>query len=211
MNREKDRLIKDFTALLEVPEVENILRNKIEELKYRYKDSIAEVAEISRVLDPDQPEAKVLETGFEILRKDIGWIPVLPGHDEPYKIVPKKVFDEILNSSAEPDTIVMNYPIKIAGGRLFLVTFEKQDEHYYSGIIIEKQKKSTQGKETARSQGNESLPTTRTEALKLLMNYLLKYEVFRDYILREFMFKWKLLLDRGLIVSKPGRAESREP
>jgi len=140
---------------------------------------------------------------FEIpYNKEIGWIPVIKGYDEPYKVVPKKVFDEILNIAKETATIIMNHSIRISDGRMFEVTFEWHEQSYYSGIIIEKGKRFTERKkETGKLIENEIFPDKKVDRLKLLLKYLIAQKSFCDYILSEFQHKWKPLIDNEFLVN----------
>jgi len=204
---EDEKLIEEARAILLVPELGKALKHKILELK----------AAISRNIEWFQPGEET-ETGkkphsldgtrFKITRIQGNlWIPFIPGNnsDDIYRVIPQPIVDYMVDNVGNRGMINMQKGLKFPGlkGRVFDLSFEKQNDYCITGVIREVSKKavdsiSPDNLAAAIELFGISQKPQKIEMIKLLAFYLANFDDFYHHVSAEFYLHWKPLIDGKL-------------
>lgn len=197
----KENVIKDVKKLLAIPKVNGVLFHAIEEMKYLYHYEIKQYKELESTIDQKEDQtietkSRVKQVEFELEKKRKTWTGI------PVNEIPGYVIDHIINLDIDMGQSHMER-IKIEEGNTIDLVVTKHSNNYFTGSIketitpvIEKQPG------THRRQQEDKMPAMgweKKEEIKTILNYLLQYEIFYNFIRRLFRGKWKSYLDRKIL------------
>jgi len=220
MNRKE--LVSEIIELLEIPQIESILRNKVKELQILFADDIAHHKNIKQDICEGLEKMKVSEEegevhgtkyNFELYRNGEGkWIPYnvdppIPYHSEPRTIIPPAAIKLIGTYPPNPEKIekIKGFTDPSLEGRIYDLSFTRYNHHQAIVSICEINKFDTGDPENGNKNSAIRLDATMPDIpdflkFKEYFFYMEKYAIFKQHILSEFYFKWKPFLDNNLIV-----------
>jgi hypothetical protein len=196
----EDKVIEDVKKMLAIPKVNGVLFHAIEEMKYLYHHEIKQYKELESTIDQKEDQTietkpRVKQIEFELEKKRKTWT-IIPENE-----IPEYVIDHIINLDIDMGQSHMER-FKIEKNKTFDLVVTKHYNNYFTGSIketitpvIEKQPV------THQHQQEDKMPAMgwdKKEEIKTILNYLLKYEIFYDFIRRLFRDKWKHYLDKEI-------------
>lgn len=196
----EDKIIEDVKKLLAIPTVNGVLFHTLEEMKYKYHHEIKHYNELERTIvkeenQPDEKKTTLKQLEFELLKKEKKW-KVKPENEIPFAVI-----DHIINLDIDAGGSHIER-IKLEEGKMIDLIVSKHSNNNYTGSIKEKLTPVIEKHpEKHKHQEGEKLPSMgweKKEELKTILNYLLKYENFYDFVKRIFRMKWKYYLDREM-------------
>jgi hypothetical protein len=201
-------LIEEIKDLVEIPEIERIIRHRIEELKYMLSESIylyRDIEESLLELKPPKHPGKMHLCGqiFELtLIGKKTWIPSIPyplKDFDIYGIIPQEVIDFIVKYKTQ-----IGMPILLPGTtfpgleeRKFDLSFEKINNKLFTGIIYEHggAKKIVK----IETPGGKVDSREKYRKIKELNRYLIKSDDYFLHVTSEFQCRWKQLIDSEVL------------
>jgi hypothetical protein len=205
---EVEKLIEETRALLLIPGISKALKHKILELKAAISRNIdyyqtAEEAEVEK-----KPHT-LKGTRFKITRiQENLWIPSIPGNNcnDIYQVIPQPIVDYIVDNVGNIGVINMQNGLKFPGikGRVFDLSFEKQNDYCITGIIHEVKENGADSISPDNLAAVMGLPGVagkpeKIEVIKLLAFYLANVDAFYNHVASEFFLHWKQLIDGQLL------------
>ena len=205
---EIEKLIEETRAILLIPWIGNSLEHKILELKARISSDM-DSFQTGDEAEAEKKPYSLEGTRFEITRiQENLWIPFLPGNkcDDIYRVIPQVIVDYIVNNVGDRGVINMQKGLKFPRlkGRVFDLSFEKQNDYCITGIIREVKKKAVDEispdnlAETIEMFALTSKPK-KVDVIKLLAFYLANFDTFYNHVTSEFFLHWKPLIDGELL------------
>jgi hypothetical protein len=201
-------LIEEIKDLVEIPEVERIIRHRVEELKYILSESIylyRDIEDSLLELKPPKHPGKMHLCGqiFELtLIGKKTWIPSIPyplKDFDIYGIIPQEVIDFIVKYKTQ-----IGMPILLPGTtvpgleeRKFDLSFEKINNKRFTGIIYEQggAKKIVK----IENPGSKVDAREKYRKIKELNRYLIKSDDYFLHVRSEFQCRWKQLIDSEVL------------
>jgi hypothetical protein len=212
MKAENEKIIEEFTELLNIPAFKKVLLHKIEELKILLSEDIGQYKELKTILDgpglPDvQAGGKKKVKVFQLNRLGESlWIPSLVPHRKGetgiYHLLPEAVIDYIVSHKTEPGLIVAKPGVTLPElpGRRFDLYFERPRENFISGVINETECEKECENETHRDPQTSHIPVhgegVDIKSLRSFFDYLVHYPVLYNHMINQFELMWKPLIDR---------------
>jgi hypothetical protein len=205
---EVEKLIEEARTLLLIPEIGKSLKHKILELKLTISKNIdfyqtEEEAEVEKKPHP------LKGTLFKITRiKENLWIPSIPGNtgNDIYQVIPQPIVDYIVDNVGNTGVINMQNGLKFPGlkGRVFDLSFEKQNDYCITGIIHEVKENGVDSIYPDNLAAAMELTAVngkleKIEVIKLLAYYLATCDDFYDHVVSLFKLNWKLLIDNQIL------------
>jgi hypothetical protein len=218
---DRQELIDEFSELLNIPQFENIIVHKINELKLMFKDDIDLYLNLKRTYEGAGDNLmKVCENSenerdityrFELnLNEEGKWVPSNitpspPSYCGKFDIIPLAVIQHICSYQPDPAKIVKikEYSHSELENKKFEVSFTRYSHHHVFGTICELKEKDSH--DPAKCPPNVIDITDSfdmdSEAGKYreFLNYMKKFPKYRDHVFSEFFMKWKLLIDNQII------------
>ena len=205
---EVEKLIEDARTLLLIPEIGKSLKHKILELK----ETISRNIDFYQTEDEAEVEQKpqpLKGIRFKLTRiKDNLWIPSIPGNtcNGIYQVIPQPIVDYIVDNADNTGVIKMQNGLKfpILKGRVFDLSFEKENDFCITGIIHEGKENgvdSISPDNLAAVMGLTAVNGTleKIEVFKLLVYYLATCDDFYSHVVSMFNNTWKTLIDYQII------------
>lgn len=201
-------LIEEIKDLMEIPEVERIIRHRVEELKYILSESIylyRDIEDSLLELKPPKHPGKMHLCGqiFELtLIGKKTWIASIPYPLKDFDIygtIPQEVIDFIVKYKTQ-----IGMPILLPGAtvpgleeRKFDLSFEKINNKRFTGIIYE----HGGAKKIVKIENPGSKVDSREKYRKIkeLNRYLIKSEDYFLHVTSEFQCRWKQLIDSEVL------------
>jgi hypothetical protein len=186
---DKNQLLKEIEDLINIRNFRLSMFHKVEELKDIYRPDIEKYKQITAMIEPEKDKMKAPKSfdghSFEIFRRGKRWTPSID--------IPQVIIDFIVNSHIKPGIPKMDRRLKFQGLKgQYTLTFEKKDDgHFTTGTIqIEKDAAAPPG-------GNlivlQSAP--HKNDFKEFLFYLTTNKSLYEYVMSEFLFKWKPAID----------------
>jgi len=196
----EDQIIKDVKKLLAIPMVNGVVFHWLEEMKYKFHHEIKQYKELENIIDQKENQTGEKKTAvktveFELVKKRKTWKGI-PGNK-----IPAYIIDHILN--LDIDTVQSHMErINIEKDKSIDLVVTKHSNNYYSGSIketittsIEKQP----GEPQHQHLNAPPLEWEKKQEIKTILSYLLKHEIFYDFVRTLFRVKWKSYLDRKIL------------
>lgn len=201
-------LIDEIKDLVEIPEVERIIRHRVEELKYLLSKSIhlyRDIEDSLLELKPPKHPGRMHLCGqiFELtLIGKKTWIPSIPYPSSDYDIyglIPQEVIDFIVKYKAQIGMLILLPGITVPGleERKFDLSFEKINHKRFTGIIHEHggAKKIIK----IENPGGKVDDQEKYRKIKELNRYLLRSDDYFLHVTSEFQCRWKQLIDSEVL------------
>jgi hypothetical protein len=197
----EDKIIEDVKKLLAIPMVNGVVFHWLEEMKYKFHHEIKQYKELENIIDQkenqtDEKNTSLKTVEFELVKESNSW-KVIPGNK-----IPAYIIDHIINLDIDTDQSHMER-INIEKDKSIDLVVTKHCNNYYTGSIketiipvIEKQPGKHQHQHLNKM---PPLEWEKKEELKAILNYLLKYEIFYDFVRVLFRGKWKSYLDNEIL------------
>lgn len=197
----EEQIIEDVKKLLAIPMLNGVVYHWLEEKKIEFHNDIIKYNELENTIDQkekqtDEKNTAVKSLEFELMKERKIW-KVIPENK-----IPAFIIDYIINLDIDKGQSHMER-IKTGKGKSIDLVVTKYCNDYYTGSIketitpgIEKQP----GKH--RHQNLNKMPPLgweKKEEIKTIMNYLLKYEIFYNFVRKLFRGKWKSYLDKKIL------------
>jgi hypothetical protein len=115
--------------------------------------------------------------------------------------IPRELIEYILTHS-QPGGVIGMHTVKLKGGRVITLSFEKETETIFTGFIMEKIQELKETKQKKYLKPEPSTPTDKKEFLETLLIYLDECDDFYKSIYDLFTGKWKPAIDRGIFKEK---------
>lgn len=196
----EDKIIEDVKKLLAIPTVNGVLFHALQEMKYKYHHEIKQYKELESTIDQeesqtDEKKTTVKQVEFELGKKGKSW-KVKPANE-----IPGYVIDHIINLDIHTGGSHMER-IKIEEGKMIDLVVSKHSNNHYTGSIKEKiipvNEKHHEKHQHQEGNKTPAMGWEKKEELKTILNYLLKYEIFYNFVRRIFRTKWKHYLDEEI-------------
>lgn len=201
---DKRRLIGDILALLELnrPNIDRSLFHKVQELKFSISADINQYTE-EETLNPHTSPKKVdtpsKSIAYEIYKIGTLWLPLIPEIPDinPYTVLSLTLIDYIVES-AEGGIIGFKKLVQVKNYPPVKISFQQESQYLIKGTIEKIENISSSGNNQVELIEPKS---SKQDDLQTFLEYLLSPENqgFSSYMLREFILKWKPLLDAGCI------------
>jgi hypothetical protein len=205
---EVEKLIEEARALLFIPGIGKALKHKILELKAAISRNI-DYYQTAEETEVEKKPHTLKGTRFKITRiQENLWIPSIPGNtcNDIYQVIPQPIVDYIVDNVGNTGVINMQNGLKFPGlkGRVFDLSFEKQNDYCITGIIHEVKENGVDSISPDNLAAAMGLPavtgkTEKIEVIKLLAYYLAAYDDFYDHVVSLFKINWKLLIDNQIL------------
>ena len=205
---EMEKLIEEARALLLIPGIGKALKHKILEFKAAISRNI-DYYQTAEETEVEKKPHTLKGTRFKITRvQENLWIPSIPGDtcDDIYQVIPQPIVDYIVDNVGNTGVINMQNGLKFPGikGRVFDLSFEKQNDYFITGIIHEVKENGVDSISPDNLAAAMGLPAVigkpeKIEVIKLLAFYLANFDDFYDQVSSEFFLHWKPLIDGKLL------------
>lgn len=216
----RERLIREISDILEIPEIGDVLRQKILELKAmatKFRGAF-----IPAPLPENRAPSKLsdLTPGVEFDLALLGnnlWIPSLPsdpGRTDVSDVISQSMLDYIGEQSLNKKTPhFMARGLRFPGheGRVFDMVLEMIEPAYIRGVIhgrVDKHPDVPAVNEPAKADpGDSSENMNERQLLQLVFRYMADNKDFYNYVASEFLYHWKPFLDQQSSEPQPKSAE----
>lgn len=197
----EEKVIEEVKKLLAIPMVNGVVFHWLEEMKYKFNHEIKQYKELENIIDQKETQAdekkptlKTVE--FELMKESNSW-KVIPGNK-----IPAYIIDHIINLDIDTGQSHIER-INIEKGKSIDLVVTKNSNNYYNGAIKEIITTSIEkkpGKHQNQQLNNiPPLEWEKKQEIKTILNYLLKHEIFYDFVRALFRGKWKSYLDGEII------------
>lgn len=207
IDTEIEKLIEEARVLLLIPEIGKALKHKILELKATISKNI-DFYQTEEEAEVEKKPQSLKGSRFKITRiQESLWIPSIPGNycNDIYQVIPQPIVDYIVDNVGNTGVIKMQNGQKFPGlkGRVFDLSFEKQNDYCITGIIHEGKENGVDSIYPDNLAAAMGLPAVngkleKIEVIKILAYYLATYDDFYEHIVSLFKINWKLLIDNQL-------------
>jgi hypothetical protein len=217
----KEELIEEISELINIPEFEEIIIHKIEELKELLKDKITlyKITKSENQSDASGNLSVCEEDGkernftyrFELDRTEDGdWVPKIidppPPYHNKYEIVPVEVIQYISRFTPNPTKVekVKEFTSPQQKGKMYELSFTRYTHHHALGTICEiKRKKAPKPRKFPKRSIIDTQGSYKKETgdgnYRVFMFYMERFPKFKAHQFSEFFMKWKPLIDNHMI------------